>query len=155
MPPPAPRPASIRAVPAAPPAVATEAHPVWRAIVERLPEDRFELRAFLARAAPLEAKAGAVVLAFGADEPFVGKVERELALIEKLASEHFGTPTPVSIEKNPDRSAMVATLAELDAEAEERERRAALAKVKNHPRVAEAVEVLGARVKDLKLAGHS
>lgn len=149
---PAPRPPSIRAVPPAPPAVATEAHPVWRAIVERLPEDRFELRAFLARAAPLEAKAGSVVLAFGADEPFVPKVERELALVERLASEHFGVPTRVSIDK--ERAGSVATLAELDAEAEERERRAALAKVKNHPRVAEAVEVLGARVKDLKLAGQ-
>ncbi len=149
---PAPKPASVRAVPPAPPAVATEAHPVWRAIVERLPEDRFELRAFLARAAPLEAKPGSVVIAFGADEPFVGKIERELALVERLASEHFGAPTRVTIDK--ERGATVATLAELDAEEEERARRAALAKVKNHPRVAEAVEVLGARVKDLKLAGQ-
>ncbi|HTQ08005.1 MAG TPA: DNA polymerase III subunit gamma/tau [Polyangiaceae bacterium] len=151
---PAPRAPVIRAVPPAPPAVATEAHPVWRAIVERLPEDRFELRAFLARAAPLETRAGSVVLAFGADEPFVGKVERELLLIERLASEHFGAPTRVTIDKSPERAAGIATLAGLDAEEEERQRRAALAKVKNHPRVTEAVEVLGARVKDLKLAGQ-
>jgi DNA polymerase III subunit gamma/tau len=148
------RPASIRAVPAAPPAIATEAHPVWRAIVERLPEDRFELRAFLARAAPLEAKAGSVVIAFGVDEPFVGKIERELALVERVASEHFGAPTKVTLERVSERAASVATLAMLDAEEQERDRRAALAKVKNHPRVAEAVEVLGARVKDLKLSGQ-
>jgi hypothetical protein len=43
------------------------------------------------------------------------------------------------------------TLAGLNSEEGERQRRAAIAKVKNHPRVAEAVEVLGARIKDLKL----
>jgi hypothetical protein len=43
------------------------------------------------------------------------------------------------------------TLAGQNSEEGERQRRAALAKVKNHPRVTEAVEVLGARIKDLKL----
>ena len=56
--------------------------------------------------------------------------------------------------RDEGRVGAVATLAMRDAEEEERQRRAALAKVRNHPRVAEAVEVLGARVKDLKLAGQ-
>jgi DNA polymerase-3 subunit gamma/tau len=148
------RPAPVRVVPAAPPAVATEAHAVLRAIIERLPDDRFELRAFLARSAPLEASAGALVLAFAPGEPFVSEVEREIRLIERVAGEHFGSATQVSIARDSDRVGPVATLAMLDAEEEERQRRAALAKVRNHPRVAEAVEVLGARVKDLKLAGQ-
>jgi DNA polymerase-3 subunit gamma/tau len=150
----APRPAPIRAVPPAPPAVATEAHAALRAIIERLPEDRFELRAFLARAAPLEAAPGSVILAFAAGEPFVSKVERELSLIERISSEHFAVATKVALAPDSDRVGPVATLATLDAEEEERQRRAALAKVRNHPRVAEAVEVLGARVKDLKLSGQ-
>jgi DNA polymerase-3 subunit gamma/tau len=148
------RPAPVRAVPPAPPAVATEAHAALRAIVERLPEDRYELRAFLARAAPLEAGPGALVLGFAAGEPFVAKVERELPLIERIASEHFTAPTRVSVERDSERVGPIATLATLDAEEEERQRRAALAKVRNHPRVTEAVEVLGARVKDLKLSGQ-
>ena len=55
------------------------------------------------------------------------------------------------LEVNLERSALPATLAGLDSDEAERQRRAALAKVKSHPRVVEAVEVLGARVKDLKL----
>jgi len=142
-----------RSAPAAP-LLTTDAHPAWRAIVARLPDARHELAAFLSRAAPLEAKPGAVVIAFGPDEPFVAEVERERSLVERLASEHFGAPTTVVIERDSARAAGVATLATLDAEEAERQRRAALAKVKNHPRVTDAVEVLGARVKDLKLAGQ-
>ena len=134
--------------------VATPAHAAWRAVIERLPEDRHELRAFLARAAPLEAAPGFVVIAFASGEPFVAEVERELALVERAASEHFGETTSVRVERDASKAAGVATLATLATEDEERQRRAALAKVKNHPRVAEAVEVLGARVKDLKLSGQ-
>ena len=140
--------------PSAPPLVVTEAHPVWRAIVERLPEDRHQLRAFLDRGVPLEAKPGSVLLAFAPGEPFVAQVEREAALVERAASDHFGVPTKIAIEKDSARAAGIATLASLDAEEAERVRRAALAKVKNHPRVADAVEVFGARVKDLKLGGQ-
>jgi DNA polymerase-3 subunit gamma/tau len=127
---------------------------VWRAIVERLPGDLHQLRAFLDRAVPLEAKPGSVLLAFGPGEPFVSQVEREAALVERAASEHFGVPTKITLEKDSPRAAGIATLATLDAEEQERLRRVALAKVKNHPRVTDAVEVLGARVKDLKLAGQ-
>jgi hypothetical protein len=72
---------------------------VWRAIVERLPADRDQLRAFLDRAVPLEAKPGSVLLAFAPGEPFVAQVEREAALVERTASEHFGVPTQIVIEK--------------------------------------------------------
>src|SRR5262249_21167081 len=113
---------SLRAVP--PPLVTTEAHAPFRAIVERLPEDRHELRAFLARAAPLEAKAGSLVLAFAPGEPFVTEVERSAALVERVASEAFGVPTKLTVERDSPRAASVATLAALDAEEEERKRRA-------------------------------
>ena len=138
----------------APPLVTTEAHAVWRAIVALLPDARHELRAFLSRAAPLEAKPGSLVIAFGPTEPFVAEVLRETALVERLAGEHFGAETKLTVERDSARASGIATLATLDAEEAEQKRRAALAKVKNHPRVTDAVEVLGARVKDLKLAGQ-
>jgi len=119
-----------------------------------VPENLHQLRAFLGRAAPLKVEPGTVILAFGPGEPFVTEVQRERSLVERLASEHFGVPTSVTIESDSAQAATVATLASLDAEEEERLRRAALAKVKNHPRVAEALEVLGGRVKDLKLSGQ-
>ncbi|HEY3495082.1 MAG TPA: hypothetical protein VGK73_10370, partial [Polyangiaceae bacterium] len=121
----------------------------WRAIVESFVSERPELGAFLARAVPLAVGPSGIVIGFGDGEPFVGEVEREIALVSAAASRHFGTTTGVRVERNTVNGA---TLASLDAEEEERRRRAALAKVKNHPRVAEAVEVLGARVKELKLA---
>jgi hypothetical protein len=139
---------------AAVPLTVTEAHATFRAIVDRLPDDNHQLRAFLARAVPLEAKAGTLHLAYAAGEPFVDSVLRETTLVERLASEYFGAPTTLTVERDSPRASGMATLATMDAEEEERKRRAALAKVKNHPRVADALEVLGARVKELKLGGH-
>jgi hypothetical protein len=43
----------------------------------------------------------------------------------------------------------------LEAEARERRTREAYEKARQHPRIAEAVEILGARLKDLKLAKGS
>jgi DNA polymerase-3 subunit gamma/tau len=158
------RPAPLASAPpeppaSTPPAQATSASPpssstadlsAWRAIVQNFASERPELEAFLARAVPLEVSAAGIVLAFGDAEPFVAaEVERELGLVSAAASRHFGAKTAVRVER---KAVAGTTLASLDAEEEERSRRAALAKVKNHPRVAEAVEVLGARVKELKLA---
>jgi hypothetical protein len=117
--------------------------------VESFVSERPELGAFLARAVPVEVGPNGIVIAFGDGEPFVGEVEREIALVSAAASRHFGATTGVRVER---ATVLGPTLAGLDSEEEERKRRAALAKVKNHPRVAEAVEVLGARVKELKLA---
>jgi hypothetical protein len=152
-PPPEPARAPDRAADAAlPPATPLEGGPdivAWRAIVESFMSERPELGAFLARAVPLEVGPGGIVLAYGDGEPFVGEVEREIPLVSAAASRHFGAKTGVRVER---KAALGPTLAALDSEDEERKRRAALAKVKNHPRVTEAVEVLGARVKELKLA---
>jgi DNA polymerase-3 subunit gamma/tau len=152
-------------VAAKPPPVRTRAEPApaapdaqgvaaWRAIVERVASERVELGAFLMRGAPLGMSAGHIVLGFASDEPFVAEVERGLSLVEQAASEHFGVPTSVRVEAGLERAKLPATLAGLDSDEAERKRRAALSKVKSHPRVVEAVEVLGARVKDLKLAGR-
>jgi hypothetical protein len=120
--------------------------------VERVAAERVELGAFLMRGALLELAPGGIVLGFVKDEPFVTDVERNVALVEDAASTELGVPTTVRIRPDLDRSAAAATLAALDSEEAERQRRAAIAKVKSHPRVVEALEVLGAKVKDLKLA---
>jgi hypothetical protein len=120
--------------------------------VERVAAERVELGAFLMRGALLELAPGGIVLGFVKDEPFVTDVERNVALVEDAASTELGVPTTVRVRGDLDRSAALATLAALDSEEAERKRRAAIAKVKAHPRVVEALEVLGAKVKDLKLA---
>jgi DNA polymerase III gamma/tau subunit len=155
---PAPAPAAppVRAVRAEPrplvPAVGPAAIETWRAIVERVAAERVELGAFLMRGALLELAPGGIVLGFLKDEPFVADVERNIALVEDVASSELGVPTTVRVRSDLDRATAAATLAALDSEEAERQRRAALAKVKSHPRVMEALEVLGAKVKDLKLA---
>jgi DNA polymerase III subunit gamma/tau len=133
---------------AAPPADPLEA---WRALVDRIGIDRPDLAAFLARAAPLETAPGNVVLAFRADDVSAVETERNLELVARAASAHFDVPTKVRVVKDDAAMKTRRTLAELNSEEGERQRRAALAKVKNHPRVAEAVEVFGAKIKDLKL----
>jgi hypothetical protein len=105
----------------------------------------------LARGAPLEAAPGGVLLAFSEDDVSAVETERNLELVTKAATEVFETKTAVKVVKDSAVMKTVRTLAGLNSEEGERQRRAAIAKVKNHPRVTEAVEVLGAKIKDLKL----
>ena len=78
------------------------------------------------------------------------ETERNLELVAKAATQVFETKTSVRVVKYNAAMKTMRTLAGLNSEEGERQRRAAIAKVKNHPRVTEAVEVLGARIKDLK-----
>jgi DNA polymerase-3 subunit gamma/tau len=139
------------------PAARSEATPpvdpieTWRKVVDQIGIDRPDLAAFLARAAPLEAAPGAVVLAFTEDDPSAVETERNLELVARAATEAFDRATTVRVVKDSALMKNKRTLAGLNSEEGERQRRAAIAKVKNHPRVTEAVEVLGARIKDLKL----
>jgi hypothetical protein len=105
----------------------------------------------LARAAPLEAAPGSVVLAFSEDDVSAVETERNLELVVKGATEVLEAKTVIRVVKDSAVMKTMRTLAGLNSEEGERQRRAAIAKVKNHPRVTEAVEVLGARIKDLKL----
>jgi DNA polymerase-3 subunit gamma/tau len=123
----------------------------WRSIVDHIGIDRPDLAAFLARAAPLDASAGSIELAFSEDDPSFYETEKNLELVARAASDYFEVATKVRAVRDSARMKDRPTLAGLNSEEGERQRRAALAKVKNHPRVAEAVEVLGARIKDLKL----
>jgi hypothetical protein len=67
----------------------------------------------------------------------------------------LGSPCRVSHERDSARAAGKKTLSHLEAEARELRTREAYDKARKHPRIAEAVEILGARLKDLKLAKGS
>jgi hypothetical protein len=73
------------------------------------------------------------------------------ALLTVLASEQFGAPTKVSFEFESARATTIKTLATIDTELREQKQRDAVAQAKKHRGVTDAVEVLGARIKDLKL----
>ena len=76
-----------------------------------------------------------------------------MALLTRAASDHFRTSTRITFELDSARAKTAATVASLDSEARKRQANEAVSRARHHPRVADAIEILGARLKDVKLAG--
>jgi DNA polymerase III subunit gamma/tau len=125
----------------------------FRAILDRVNERRAELAAFLAHAAILERVPGELKLGFEPGGMFShGMNDKEsLDLLTVLASEHFGAATKISFEFESARAKNIKTLATIDTEIREQKQRDAVAQAKKHRGITDAVEILGARIKDLKL----
>jgi hypothetical protein len=64
----------------------------------------------------------------------------------------LGRPTRIVHEQESGRAAGRKTLSRLEAEERERKVREAYDRARRHPRIAEATEILGAKLRDLKLA---
>jgi hypothetical protein len=147
----------VRAAPPPPRAPQEEPKPqdlaAFRAILDRVNERRPELAAFLAHAAILEVTPGELKLGFEPGGMFShGMNDKEsLDLLTALASEHFGAPTKMAFEFESPRAKAIKTLATIDTEMREQKQRDAVAQAKKHRGITDAVEVLGARIKDLKL----
>jgi DNA polymerase III subunit gamma/tau len=147
------RPAPV--VPSRPPQSEPKAEDLaaFRAILDRVNERRPELAAFLARASILSSTPGELHLGWEPGDMFAqganGKDSQEL--LGSLASEHFGATTKVLFEFESARAATIKTVATLDAEIRVQKQREAVAQAKKHRGITDAVEVLGARIKDLKL----
>ncbi|MCE7894636.1 MAG: hypothetical protein DYH12_33855, partial [Sorangiineae bacterium PRO1] len=161
--PPLARPA-LAAVPPVAPATRAEPEPEERSsdfavvafvgILERLAAERPELAAFFEHAAPLTVTPTELVVGFEPGSVVAAQAagKEAVAALTRAASEHFGARVHVVVELDSERSRGFDTLAQQQV----RERRAkvqhAIAEAKRHPRVVDAMEVLGARLKDLKLA---
>ncbi|HEY0462745.1 MAG TPA: hypothetical protein VGC79_00990, partial [Polyangiaceae bacterium] len=125
----------------------------FRAILDRVNERRPELAAFLARASILASTPGELRLGWEPGDMFgQGANDKDSQeLLTSLASEQFGAPTKVSFEFDSARAATIKTIATIDAEIRVQKQREAVAQAKKHRGITDAVEVLGARIKDLKL----
>lgn len=125
----------------------------FRAILDRVNERRPELAAFLARASILLLIPGELRLGWEPGDIFGhGANDRDSQeLLSALASEHFGAPTKVVFEFESARATTIKPLATIDAEMRAQKQRDAVAQAKKHRGITDAVEVLGARIKDLKL----
>jgi len=147
------RPAPV--VPSRPPQ--TEPDPqdlaAFRAILDRVDARRPELAAFLAQASILSSTPGELRLGWQPGDMFSQRANDKDSqdLLGSLASEHFGMPTKVIFEFDSARAATIKTVATLDAEIRVQKQREAVAQAKKHRGITDAVEVLGARIKDLKL----
>ncbi|HVJ18090.1 MAG TPA: hypothetical protein VM686_21870, partial [Polyangiaceae bacterium] len=144
--PPAPPPSARLPVPEAP----LEA---WRLIIERIERERPEIAAFLMHGAPLEISPVELLVGFEPHSVFVSEVSTDVALtlVARSAEACFGPPFRVRYEKESPRAVGARTLSRVENEAEEKRIRDALGQARSHQRVTEAVEVLGARIKDIRL----
>jgi DNA polymerase III subunit gamma/tau len=150
--------AEAKPVPAAPPRPPqSEPDPrelaTFRAIMDRVNERRPELAAFVARASILSLAPGELRLGWEPGAMFShGANDKDSQdLLTQLASEHLGAPTNVVFEFDSARAATIKSLATIDGEIREQKLRDAVAQAKKHRGITDAVEVLGARIKDLKL----
>ena len=125
----------------------------FRAILDRVNERRAELAAFLARASILSLVPGELRLGWEPGDMFgQGANDKDSQeLLATLASDHFGAPTKVIFEFECARATTIKTLATVEAELRAQKQREAVAQAKKHRGITDAVEVLGARIKDLKL----
>jgi DNA polymerase-3 subunit gamma/tau len=127
---------------------------ILRGIVARIASERPELAAKLEHGVPLENTPGRFVIGWAPGSLFgelVGSPE-STAIVEKAATALLGTPTRVEHEHESSRAAGKKTLSNLEVEARERRTRETYERLKQHPRIADAVEIFGARLKELKLA---
>jgi hypothetical protein len=122
--------------------------------VLRVRESNVELAAYLEQAVPIVVGAGTLELGFERGSLFVGHVKpREvLAQLGAVATEVFGAPTEVRVTEDYREAAPHKTLSAQRVREREAARRDAIAKAKAHPRVVDAIEVFGARIKEVKLA---
>ncbi|MEO7034511.1 MAG: DNA polymerase III subunit gamma/tau, partial [Polyangiaceae bacterium] len=125
----------------------------FRAILERVNERRPELAAFLARASILGLSTGELRLGWEPGDMFgQGANDKDSQeLLTTVASEHFATPTKVVFEFDSARAMTIKTMATIDTEIRLQKQREAEAQAKQHRGITDAVEVLGARIKNLKL----
>ena len=155
---PVPEPRPAKAEPAPPPV--TPATPSgsalddWRIVLEAVRDQRPELAAFLDHALPLTVTAEELVLGFEPGSVMGAQItslspEAELA---RAATAHFGSKPKIVFRFEVRPSPELTTVAALETHAREERARQAYQKAKEHPRIADAMEILGARLKDLKLA---
>jgi DNA polymerase-3 subunit gamma/tau len=126
----------------------------WIAILEKLAETRPDLTSVLEHAAPLEIGPSQLVIGWEPGSTVSGAASDKdsLSLLAKVASEHLGRKMQVVFEFDSARAKAFDTVAAQASRDRKAELKRAISDARQHPRVVDAIEVLGARIKDLKLS---
>jgi DNA polymerase-3 subunit gamma/tau len=125
---------------------------IFRSIVARVRATRPELAACLHHAAIIDAGPERLALAFEAGTIFerTASAPDALELLRAAAREVFGVVPPIVLETRAANAAQLSVSAVESQERSERKREA-LARAKQHPKIAEASRILGARLKEIRL----
>lgn len=139
-------------LPSAPRAAPDSAISEWKAIVDRVRVLRPELAACLHHAVIIEVSKNRVALGFESGTVFERAVREPDALqaLTLAAREHFEAEPTIVLQSDTNGAAGTTVSAVESRERAERQR-SALAKAKEHPRIAEAASILGAKLKEIRL----
>jgi DNA polymerase-3 subunit gamma/tau len=124
----------------------------FRAIVERVRATRPELAALLHHASVVQVDRDRVTLAFEPGSVFEqnARAPEAVELLRQAALAHFGSQPVLSFESAGSKSPGATVAAAESRERSERQREA-LARAKQHPKIAEVTQILGARLKEIRL----
>jgi D-serine deaminase-like pyridoxal phosphate-dependent protein len=118
-----------------------------------LEAERADLAAMLGHAIPLVLTGESVVIGWPPDSILVASDKESVAALARAAEKHFGKPCSVSFEFDSERARGRKSLAAADSQERAERTKAAYAAAQKHERITEAVEILGAKLKELKLGG--
>ncbi len=124
----------------------------WKAIVGLVRESRPDLAACLHHAAAIEVSSERLVLGFEPGTVFESTVREPeaLKLLTGAAAKHFGAQ-PAVVFQGTSSGATGPTVSALENQERAERHRAARVRAKEHPRVAEATSILGAKLKEIRV----
>src|SRR6478752_125328 len=146
-------PPPVEAPPPAPAQSVEELDGIYAQILNILETDRPDLAAMLGHAIPLVCSAENVVIGWPPDAMLVASDKESVAALAGAAEKHFGASCSISFEFDSERARGRRSLAAADSLERAERTRAAYAAAQKHERITEAVEILGAKLKELKLGG--
>lgn len=125
-----------------------------RDIVEQVRASDIELAAYFEQTVPLIVEPGRLDLAIEPGFVFRSAVTtpEARAKLEEAATVVLGAPTELRLVEDEEAAAPHRTLSALREREREARRLEAINRARSHPRVVDAIEVLGARLKEVKLA---
>jgi DNA polymerase-3 subunit gamma/tau len=126
----------------------------WQDVVERVQKVRPEVSAVLEHAILIELSPSKMIVGWPPNSVFANQYEEQLLveLLRNALAERGDTIADILIAKDDPRAQGIDTLSSRETAERTRKYREDQARVRNHPRVKDAVEVLGARLVSVKLA---
>jgi DNA polymerase-3 subunit gamma/tau len=125
----------------------------WRTIVQKVRETEGQLAAFLNHAMLVELTKEKILLGLESGTVFDTSLIRSpaaVSLLKAAAAAHFGKEPEIAFEAI-NLGQATHTVAALDTLEKFERKQAALTRAKDHPRIAEVTQILGARLKEIRL----